>query len=140
MLLRREWGWNWYGHLTFRDEKHPEAADKVFMKWVHNINRKVFGVRYWNRKETDGVLWARGLETQKRGVLHYHFLMSRIPSDLNRLQMMDAWDDLAGYARIHAYELGRGAEYYICKYAAKGGEIDFGGPLSLLRQNRLPIQ
>ena len=137
MLIRPEWGWDWYGHLTFKDEIHPEAADKIFMKWVHNINRRVFGSRYWNRKDRDGVLWARGLETQKRGVIHYHFLMSRVPGDVKRLVMMDEWNSMAGYARIYPFEAGKGAEYYICKYAAKGGEIDFGGPLSLVG-NRLP--
>lgn len=137
MLLRPEWGWDWYGHLTFKDEIHPEAADKIFMKWVHNINRHIFGSRYWNRLDRDGVLWARGLETQKRGVIHYHFLMSRVPGEVKRLVMMDAWNSMAGFARIYPFEAGKGAEYYICKYAAKGGEIDFGGPLSLV-VDRLP--
>jgi hypothetical protein len=50
---------------------------------------------------------------------------------------MDEWNSMAGYARIYPFEAGRGAEYYICKYAAKGGEIDFGGPLSLVA-DRLP--
>ncbi len=136
MLQRPEWGWNWFGHLTFADAKHPEAADKIFMKWVFLINRKVFGSRFWNRKH-DGVLWARGLEMQKREVIHYHFLMSRVPGDLGRLQMMDAWSHMAGWARIYPFEAAKGAELYVVKYAAKGGEIDFGGPLSLLA-DRLP--
>ncbi len=138
MLMRPAWGWDWFGHLTFREAIHPEAADKVFNKWVHEINRRVFGVRYWNRKETDGVLWARGLEMQKREVIHYHFLMSRVPGDLKRLEMMDAWDKIAGYARIKPYEPSKGAEQYISKYVAKGGEVDFGGPLSLVMGERLP--
>jgi hypothetical protein len=137
MLQRPAWGWDWFGHLTFREPVHPEAADKVFNKWVHQINRRVFGVRYWNRKETDGVLWARGLEMQKRDVIHYHFLMSRVPGELGRFEMMQAWDDLAGYARIHPFEAAKGGETYVVKYAAKGGEIDFGGPLSLV-SDRLP--
>jgi hypothetical protein len=32
MLMRPEWGWDWFGHLTFREPIHPEAADKVFNK------------------------------------------------------------------------------------------------------------
>lgn len=136
-LQRPEWGWDWFGHLTFRDEKHPEAAEKLFKNWTHQINRKIFGMRYWNRKDTDGVLWARGTEKQQRGVIHYHFLMSRVPGAINRLVMMDAWDKLAGFARIHPFVAAHGAESYVVKYAAKGGQIDFGGPLSLLK-NRLP--
>jgi hypothetical protein len=138
MLMRPEWSWDWFGHLTFRDAIHPEAADKCFNRWVHSINRRVFGQRYWNRKETDGVLWARGLEMQKRDVIHYHFLMARVPGELGRFEMMEAWDKLAGYARVHAYEPRKGAESYIVKYASKGGEIDFGGPLSLVTTQRLP--
>lgn len=135
-LQRPEWGWDWFGHLTFREEKHPEAAEKIFKKWVFEINRKIFGVRFYSRPD-DGVLWARGTEKQQRGVIHFHFLMSRVPGDLERLVMMDAWDKLAGFARIHPFEAARGAESYVVKYAAKGGQIDFGGPLSLLK-NRLP--
>ena len=137
LLQRPEWGWDWFGHLTFRDEKHPEAAEKIFGMWVHDINRRVFGSRYWNRKDRDGVLWARGDEMQSRGVLHYHFLMSRVPGNVKRLVMMDAWDKLAGFARIYPFEAAKGGETYVVKYAAKGGQIEFGGPLSLLH-NRLP--
>jgi hypothetical protein len=136
LLQRPEWGWDWFGHLTFREAKHPEAAEKIFKKWTHNINRKIFGSRYWNDKNK-GVLWARGLEMQKREVIHYHFLMSRVPGDVKRLVMMDSWDSMAGFARIHPFEALKGGETYVVKYAAKGGEIEFGGPLSLL-YNRLP--
>lgn len=137
MLQRPEWGWSLFGHLTFREAIHPEAADKVFNRWVHNINRSIYGSRYWNQKKTKGVLWARGSEMQKREVLHYHFLMSRVPETVQRLRLMDEWNKLAGFARIHPFETAKGGEVYVVKYAAKGGEIDFGGPLSLLA-DRLP--
>jgi hypothetical protein len=77
------------------------------MKWVHNINRQVFGSRYWNRKDRDGVLRAPGLETQKRGVIHYHFLMSRVPGDIMRLVITDALNNMAGFAKIHPFRLKR---------------------------------
>jgi hypothetical protein len=32
-----------------------------------------------------------------------------------------------GYSWIEPYEPGRGANYYLGKYLAKGGEIDVGG-------------
>jgi len=53
------------------------------------------------------VLWARGLETQKRGVIHYHYLMSRVPGEVMRLVMMDAWDNMAGFAKIYPFRLTR---------------------------------
>lgn len=138
LLTRPEWNWSLFGHLTFKEPIHPESADKIFMKWVHTINRRVFGVRYWNRKETDGVIWARALEMQKREVIHFHFLMARVHDEVKRLWMMDEWGKLAGFARIHPYEAGRGAEQYICKYVAKGGEIEFGGPIKLVTK-QLPM-
>ena len=42
-----------------------------------------------------------------------------------------------GISRITADEAGKGGELYICKYAAKGGKVDFGGPLNLVA-DRLP--
>jgi hypothetical protein len=132
MLMRPGWKWDIFGHLTFREPIHPESADKVFTKWLHIINRQIFGVRYWNRKKTDGVLSARGLEMQKREVIHFHFLMSRIPGEMHRLWMMAEWSKLAGYARIHPFVAGMGGEAYICKYATKRGDIEFGGPVELM--------
>ncbi len=138
MLMRPEWNWNLFGHLTFKEPVHPEAADKIFMKWIHIINRSIFGVRYWNRKDTDGVIWARALEMQKREVIHFHFLMARVTGEIRRLWMMDEWAKMAGYARIHPFVAENGGEIYICKYAAKGGEIEFGGPIKLVTAN-LPL-
>jgi hypothetical protein len=134
VLMWPAWGWDWFGHLTFREPIHPEAADKVFGRWVHRINRKVFGSRWWQRPDRDGVLWARGLEMQKREVIHYHFLMSRVPGDLGRFEMMKSWEDMAGWARIYAYEAAKGGETYVVKYAAKGGEIEIGGPVHLVKK------
>jgi hypothetical protein len=77
------------------------------MNWVHNINRQVFGSRNWKRKDRYCVLSARGLVTQKRKVIHYHFLMSRVPGDDMRLVMMDVCDNMAGFARIYTFRLTR---------------------------------
>lgn len=127
-------GWSWYCHLTFRGDPHPESADKVFMKWCHVLNREIFGVRYWNRKETDGVVWLRGSENQDRQVIHYHVLIGRVPDTVRRFQYMDLWNELAGFARIYPYYRYSGAEFYICKYLAKGTQIDIGGPVGTLKQ------
>lgn len=123
-----EWPWDWFTTHTFRHEIYPEAANKVWNRWIHQLNRHVFGVRYTNRPH-DGVTWARGLEYQRRGVIHFHALLGRIPSTTRRLDWMDKWTKLAGYARIQPYDPTRGARYYLSKYVLKGGEIDLGGPL-----------
>ena len=74
----------------------------------------------------------RSSEYQVRGAIHYHAIIGRVPDRVRRLDYVDRWDDMAGYARIYAYERGKGAEFYLSKssYAWKHGEIDLGGPLA----------
>ena len=123
------WTWSWFTTNTFREEVHPEAAGKAWDRWIHQLNREIFGVRYWKRPG-DGVIWARGQEYQRRGVIHFHALIGRIPNNVRRLDWMDLWDDLAGFARIEAYDPTKGARYYLGKYVLKGGQMDVGGPLA----------
>lgn len=122
------WKWNWFTTNTFRNEIHPEASDKTWNLWIHQLNRQIFGARYWKRA-SDGVIWARGQEYQRRGVIHFHALIGRIPDSVRRLDWMDCWDDLAGFARIEKYDPAKGARFYLGKYVLKGGQVDVGGPL-----------
>jgi len=126
-LLRRlneEAHFKWYATLTFRAPIHPEAAMKCFNRWIHQINRKILGVRYWKRNK--GVRWVMGIETQRRGVIHFHCLIADV-GNLRRLTWMDRWDELAGYARIYAYDNNRDPYTYLSKYITKGGDIELGG-------------
>ncbi len=123
------WHWSWFTTNTFRNEIHPEAAGKTWNRWILLLNRDIFGSRYWNRSG-DGVMWARGQEYQRRGVIHFHALVGRVPSTRRRLDWMDKWDELAGFARIEAYDPTRGARYYLGKYILKGGLVDTGGPMA----------
>jgi hypothetical protein len=127
------WPWDWFTTNTFREEIHPESAGKVWNKWLHQLNREIFGSRYWNRPN-DGVIWARGLEYQRRGVIHFHGLIGRVPELTAPLVWMDKWNDLAGFARIFPYDPGKGARFYLSKYVLKGGQIDLGGPLRMQHQ------
>jgi hypothetical protein len=113
------------------------------MKFTHQLNREIFGCRYTKRKG-EGVIWSRGSEFQNRGALHYHALLGLIPDRVRRLDYLDYWHNLAGFARIYPYEPGKGAEQYISKsaYAFKKGEIDFSDTLviqSLSNQAVLPF-
>jgi len=117
------WSWDWFATLTFRGEVHPEAADKRFRVWVSKINRALYGPRWW--KHGQGVRWVRALETQRRGVIHYHALLGGVGVDeLRRLSWMDEWNRLAGYARIEPPADGAAVRGYCAKYVAKGGEVD----------------
>jgi len=131
--LRNAWAaflgkyyWEWMGTFTFRDGAvHPEAADKRFRLLVSMANRTLHGPRW--AKKGRGISWARGLEKQRRGAVHFHALLSGV-GQLRRLTYMDIWDRIAGFARI---ERPRSQEFvmrYISKYVVKGGDIDLGGP------------
>jgi hypothetical protein len=117
--------WKWYGHFTFRDFPHPESANKIWMKWVHILNRKCHGNRYWNRKGS-GITWVRSTEYQGRGSLHYHAIMGNLKNDIDRFEFMRIWEHFAGFARIYVYDRDGGAEDYLSKssYVFKQGEID----------------
>jgi hypothetical protein len=141
-LNRPEWDWNWYGHFTFRDREvdltgikrlvHPESAVKIWDYCIHRLNKEIFGNRYYKRKK-DSVIWARATEFQIRGAIHFHSLIGRVPDSVRRMDYVDFWYKIAGYARIYKYESGKGAESYLSKscYAWKRGEIDLGGPLAV---------
>ena len=124
--------WSWYGHFTFRGYPTPEYADKTWDKWIHALNRSIWGCHYWKHKDSKGVTWARGTELQRRGAIHYHAILGRIPDDITRFYWMDEWYKLGGTSNIFAYEHGRGAEYYMSKstYAWKKGEIDLSANLA----------
>lgn len=130
--MLEKFNWQWYGHFTFRDYPHPETADRAWSRWVHRLNREIYGVHYWKDK-TKGVYWARGTEYQKRGSLHYHAIVGGIPEYVHHMRYMDDWNISSGFSRIFKYEKKKGAEYYMSKssYAWKNGEIDTSDSLKL---------
>lgn len=134
----------WFATLTFRDPVHPEQAGRRFDRWVHNLNRKVYGVRYTGRKQ--GVRWIRAIEWQRREVIHFHCLIADIPEvwnpeekDFRRLCWMDEWSKENGYARIYPYDKSLGACYYLGKYIGKGGEIDYSENIAVASQQQLSL-
>ena len=121
--------WTWFGTFTFRDEIHPEAADKKYRIWISKLNRSLYGPRW--HKHRSGVYWARALEYQRRGVIHYHALLgsSRL-EHIDRRHWMAEWENIGGgFARIETPRSVDDVTGYCAKYVAKGGEVDIGGPL-----------
>lgn len=112
---------SWYLTLTFREEVHPEQADKRYRRFVRNVNEALYGKRY--RKKGKGITYVRAQEWQKRGVLHFHALMTDTWK-LRRLSWMDLWGKDNGFARIECYDSKLGARWYLGKYVTKSGEID----------------
>ena len=134
MNLRANWAefldkfepWDWYCTLTFRDEIHPEKANKRYLKFIRLINESIYGRRY--RERGQGIYHVKALEWQKRGVLHFHSLMGGGVSRLRRLSLMDNWNWHNGFARIEQYDPKLGARRYLSKYVVKGGDLDFCFP------------
>jgi hypothetical protein len=114
--------WEWYVHFTFAEPVHPEQADKRFRRFTRDINRALYGRRYGD--EGAGVPWVRGIEYQKRDVIHFHGLYGGGVSALRRLTYMDLWSKSNGFARIYPYDGKEGALFYMTKYVFKGGDMD----------------
>jgi hypothetical protein len=127
-LLKR-WQWHWFATFTFKDETHPEAADKVFRHWVNKLNEangyRQRSLSTYSRR----CIWARGLEWQKRGVIHFHAVLGNLPLSSHTRSSCDAWASAwlelgnTGFAKIVLVQ-DEGSLAYVSKYCAKGGEID----------------
>jgi hypothetical protein len=132
------WSWDLLGTHTFREDMHPDAADRCFRGFIKSLNRKLYGPRWF--KHGDGVRWARGMERQTRGVIHFHSLLAgpglldlhrdswRQTDDKRWNELNEMWNSLAGFARIEPVRSGKAVARYVSKHVLRGGEIDFGGP------------
>lgn len=136
LIKRYDSMWNWYVTMTFRlgntknGSVHPERADKEFRHYLDRLNQQIFG-RNYKRHPDRGALAARSTEIGGRGgLLHFHGLIGRIPERIKRVEWKETWNDIAGFARIYAYDPKLGGAAYLSKsaYAWKRGEIDFIGP------------
>jgi len=120
--------WQWFVTFTFKEQIHPESADKLWRVWLNKLNRDLYGQR-WRKKPSGGVKWVRALEYQKRGVLHYHALIANVGCASSD-KWASVWTTLgetskAGFIKIDQYDESRGgAEAYLSKYVTKGGQVD----------------
>ena len=122
--------WQWFATFTFKDATHPEAADKRYRFWSRLLDDsngyKPRSKSTWKRR----CVWVRGLEWQKRDVLHFHALIGNLPYELTARSCRDAWEQAwllmgqTGFAQIRTISEVGGVAGYVSKYCAKGGEID----------------
>jgi NitT/TauT family transport system substrate-binding protein len=109
--IERLAAWEWYLTLTFVEIVHPEAADKRWRAFVRQVEGK----------RGRQIAWVRALEYQRRGVIHFHALLAGMEFlAYNAVRRLWPW----GFSWIRPYEPGRGANFYLGKYVAKGGEVD----------------
>jgi hypothetical protein len=70
----------------------------------------------------DGLVWALGLERQRRGVLHFHVVLANVGA-LPYQVVRDHWPH--GYSWVQRARRVEDVSAYLAKYVAKGGEVDF---------------
>ncbi len=116
--------WEWYVTQTFAgDFMSPKLGDKHYYAWLKSLELacKVKGM--------PRPFYFRVTELQQREVIHYHSLIGGV-GDIRRLLFKDFWE-LHGFARVEAYEPGRGANFYVGKYLTKdAGDIRFSHNLT----------
>ena len=119
--------WDWFATFTFASEKHPEAADKVYRVWMSKLQRSVAG-NSWHKRPADTVRWARGIEWQRRGVLHFHALLYHrlgLNQIAGRFEAARTWQALTdSFAKILPCDSSGAVRSYVAKYCGKGGLVD----------------
>lgn len=141
----QQYAWDHYSTFTFRpivraiglnrqsvSFVHPEAVQKALRRLTNELNKEIFGERFYKRPH-EGIIVAAAMERQQSGNPHIHTLMGNIPATKSRFEIMNWWYEKQGIARVYAYQQGMGAEEYLSKlaYLFKDGkvEIDLLGPL-----------
>ena len=124
--------WDLFVTLTFREEPgHAEVAEKQYRLLVSMVNRELYG-RQW-AKHGDGISYVLASEKQQRGTTHYHALWGQTKHSQDdaerRFKWMEAWNEIAGFARIYPIEEEKAVRCYVSKYVIKGGELTMGGAL-----------
>ena len=130
----RRYTWDLYGHLTFRDNVTYPHATNLFRKFIHKLNRHLYGHNYW--KHHTGLRWIRGEELQKREVIHFHTLIGHGPvvaafdRTLTAEVAQTTWTRLAGDGLVEPYNPALdGIAYLTKKYHPGYGHIDISSNL-----------
>jgi len=122
------WHWTQFTTHTFREQVHPERAERVWRIWICKMNRVLYGHR-WEKRGL-GVYWCRATEWQRRGVTHFHALLGGEGVDeLDSYRWEEEWWRLAGIACMEKPWSKYAVEHYLTKHVAWGAEVDLGGPL-----------
>jgi len=75
--------WNAWITLTFPSRLSEEKAGKKFKKWLHEVNKKIYGKRYRKSKGQKGVMYYATMERQPiSGNPHFHLVLCLPPVSL----------------------------------------------------------
>jgi hypothetical protein len=129
--------WQWFATFTFKDEVHPETAVKRFKFWSRLLDESNGVALRKPAANRFRCMWVRGLEYQKRGIVHFHTVIGNLPNELCTKVQCELWQEVwfnmgnTGIARIFNVASQGDVISYVTKYCAKGGEIDISPNLSL---------
>jgi hypothetical protein len=111
--------WIFFGALTFRESPSPSRADRIFKRWIAEM------------QQNDGTKDFRWVRVTEHGAfgdnLHFHVLIGGLTNDAEWWPWVRRWDALAGDAVLSYYCKNAGGIPYMLKTALPGRdfEIDF---------------
>lgn len=119
--------WDLFLTLTDPGLSHPEAMYKRTRFYMNQVNKHLYGKRYW--KQGKGIEHVIGLERQTRGSVHSHSLIRLPEHDANDPTVFSLRDwqkiaqDLGGFAWLERPQSSERTVNYVTKYVCKDGEI-----------------
>jgi hypothetical protein len=118
-----EWSMNvaqvdsWFVTQTFKTYTHERKATRMMGSWL-----RALGDAYDRKTGLDGLRWIAAQEWQKRGVIHFHLLLSGVRLDeLSRIRWEHRWQGSGG-GLVRIYPARKNAAPYLAKYAGKTGD------------------
>ena len=119
--------WDHFCTLTFAHDVYEGTAHRRLRRFMHYINRKLYGVRYTKRSAR--IYGAIAMERGTNERIHFHALLGGT-SGLAGRWLNRLWESEGvggGFARCFPFRENSGAEEYCAKYTVKGGSVDIHG-------------
>lgn len=138
-LLSR-WRWDWFCTFTFAPGPRrnlargvaPEAALKAFRYWWSRLEVHMHG------KHRRRLWWVVAQERHLSGAVHLHALVGGPGLEhVRRLDWLDEWVELQGWARIERPDVEHAVAVYCSRYVAKDGQLTLGGALDATWRSRV---
>ncbi len=114
---------HWFVTQTFRNELPEARAKHLSDRWLARLSQATFALTGHRLR------WVRVREWQRRGVVHFHLLVS---TGGLALQSRKRWEErwqVQGGGLIRIYNAEEGAAPYLAKELNKsaGGDLELGG-------------
>ena len=110
---------NWFVTHTFKNYTNERKAWSMVNAWCSHLAQAYHDTKYRTVEGAHGLRWTVAQEWQKRGVIHFHSIISGARLDeLSRKRWEHRWSVMeGGFARI--YPAREAAAPYLAKYVGK---------------------